>query len=220
MSGEVFEYFFDPEELEPFYSELPTSTPIRRRQTSDALIRPPQTPAVREAHPRTIRQSEASQPEPQGVDAKVRSALPTPTVAGLKSPGKGTVTAESTAETLPVSATVVEPTQHGNGRTRVRQLLSVHALGQYVFCPRSAILAAERGDEQDVNEPLPRLTYLPNFDRARIEELLKKKLGQVGFSLVYGSSTVCLMAAGVLSQNKTMFYPALLIFHGLHDVVP
>ena len=98
------------------------------------------------------------------------------------------------------------------GRTRVRHLLSVHALGQYVFCVRSGILAAERGDEQDIDEPMPRLTYLPNFDQERIEEMLKNKFQQLGFSLAYGVSMLCLMVAGVLSQNKTLFYPAMFIF--------
>ena len=83
--------------------------------------------------------------------------------------------------------------------------------GSMCFVPRSAILAIERGDEQDVDEPLPRLSYLPNFDRERIEELLKRRLGELALSVICSVSMLCLMVAGMLSQNKTLFYPAMFV---------
>jgi hypothetical protein len=102
-----------------------------------------------------------------------------------------------------------------SGRTRLRHLISVHALGQSVFCLRSAILAAERGDERDVDEPLLRLTYLPNFDRERIEEMLSAKLTQLVFFGLYGLCLVILMKMGLARQSRWVFYPSLLALLGL-----
>ena len=90
-------------------------------------------------------------------------------------------------------------------RTRVRNMLSVHALGQYVFCPRAAILAAERGDERDIDEPPPRLTFLPNFDLERIEELLSKSLKQLLLAVVLIFGLMVSMTLSSQDQNPTQF---------------
>jgi hypothetical protein len=69
----------------------------------------------------------------------------------------------------------------------------------------------ENGEEQDVDEPLPRLTYLPNFLRERIEELLSQKLRSIGVSLLYGFSLGVFMVVGVIRQDRMLFYPAFFI---------
>lgn len=207
MTGEVFEYFFDAEELEPFSSELAQYSRIPRTESEIRVGAPTR------GHAETIPASRCEQsksvvhkPEMpttqrdeflgQQVDASWQAEVEQPTHAADGS-----------------KQTNGSKKQHGS-RTRVRQFLSVHSLGQYVFCARSAILAAEAGDNQDPDEPLPRLTFLPNFERERIEEWLQKKMGQLGFATVCGISAVCLMAAGFLSQDKVMFYPSLLVFMG------
>ncbi|MCA9151681.1 MAG: hypothetical protein KDA92_20395 [Planctomycetales bacterium] len=62
--------------------------------------------------------------------------------------------------------------------------LSVHAFGQFEFCARAGIYAHEQPNEQDVDEPLPRLGYLPNFDVEKIEERLRAELNLVGVLLL------------------------------------
>lgn len=219
MSHNLFEYFFDPEELEPFYSELPQGLMKSTR--------------------RVVREVQKTE---RAVD---QSSTPKPRELAVASTGSTVITVDSTspqilipeqvpleldAETVPVARTkpadreppivdtpAAEP-ERGNsepGRTRVRRLLSVHALGQYVYCVRSAILAAERGDERDIDEPLPRLTYLPNFDREQIEEMLSKKITQLGFFLLYGVFLGILMKMGLAAQNRWVFYPSFLALIGL-----
>ncbi len=87
--------------------------------------------------------------------------------------------------------------------------------GQYVFCLRSAILSAEKGDQRDVDEPLPRFTYLPNFDREKIEEMLSAKITQLGFFVLYGVCLVVLMKMGLEEQKRWVFYPSFLALFGL-----
>jgi hypothetical protein len=94
-------------------------------------------------------------------------------------------------------------------------LISVHALGQYVFCPRSAILSAEKGDQRDVDELFPRFTYLPNFDREQIEEMLSAKITQLGFFVLYGVCLVVLLKMGLEEQRRWVFYPSFLALFGL-----
>ncbi len=215
MSGQVFEYFFEPEELEPFYSELP-KLPVTRMPRPPSEIREMATPPAFSSGRKVVSAAAVSRPavqdEPQKVEEKAVSD-PLSNDAGSEIRSEATVQASSRQRAVdPPTAAVAERQAADEPRTRIRQLLSVHALGQYVFCARSAILAVERGDEQDIDVPLPRLSYLPNFDRERIEELLRKKLGQLAFSVAYSVSMFCLMVAGVLSQNKTMFYPAMFVF--------
>ncbi|MCA9039999.1 MAG: hypothetical protein KDA65_06625 [Planctomycetaceae bacterium] len=97
----------------------------------------------------------------------------------------------------------------------MRRLLSVHALGQYVFCPRSAILAVEKGDERDVDEPLPRFTYLPNFDLEKIDEAFADKVNQFLFYLLFSGGLIVLLKMALDQQNRVVFYPCLLALLGL-----
>ncbi len=73
-----------------------------------------------------------------------------------------------------------EPSRATGNRARAakpqRPVLSVHALGQFEFCPRAGIYAAEHPEPQDADEPLPSLGYLPNFDLEQIEERLQEEL--------------------------------------------
>ena len=207
MTGEVFEYFFDPDELEPFYSEL---SEVTRRS------RPPFQPG--DAKPslgdvKTCRHNGVKQAGDDSTKPEVHVASCNEPVGQQVDVSEQAELVQPTNEVNSSKHTTAPKEQHTT-RTRVRQFLSVHALGQYVFCARSAILAAEAGDDRDADEPLPRLTYLPNFDRERIEEWLQKKMGQLGLAMVCGISSACLMASGVLSQDKVMFYPSLLVFIG------
>ena len=106
------------------------------------------------------------------------------------------------AEAEPKSA---EPTEN-------TRLLSVHAIGQYVFCPRSAVLALETGDQTDIDEPPPRLDFLPNFDLERIEEELSKQLRRLWPLLLLTLAAIAPMVVGVWRQERLVFYPALAIF--------
>ena len=87
-------------------------------------------------------------------------------------------------------------------------MLSVHALGQYVFCPRAAILAAECGDQREFDEPLPRLTYLPNFDLALIEEALSRKFKQFSLSVVMIVALAVSMRISMDDETWERFYLA------------
>ena len=208
MSREVFEYFFEPKELEPYYSRLPKvarKEKVRAEvpesdvsQDSFAVAENP-SPDLDDTHDE---HESAASPKETASPASISTKTPLPTP-----------NANKPVTPLPVH---FEPGRnaHPASHHRVRELLSVHALGQYTFCLRSAILAAERGDDQDVDEPLPRLTFLPNFDRERIEEMLSEKLRTVGVSLLYFVSMLVLMAIGVLTQNRRLFYPIMFIATG------
>jgi hypothetical protein len=87
--------------------------------------------------------------------------------------------------------------------------MSVHVLGQFTFCGRAGIYSAENGDETDLDEPAPRLTYLPNFDLERIEEQLSKVIREFWTMSFLGFITILLMVIAVKVQYELMFYPAL-----------
>ena len=200
MNGDVFEYFFEPEELEPYLSELrppslcseSVSKSVPTQQPGDAVrstvaTRKPRV-AVTALHERVLKKRELAPVDVRAVDCVA---------------AKTTIAAESKAEQAKSN---IDDRLEIRNPSRIRHFLSVHALGQFLFCPRSAILAAERGDERDVDEPLPRLTYLPNFDRERIEEELKKKLHEIGFSVAFGVVTICLMVVSAVEQNRPLFF--------------
>ena len=56
--------------------------------------------------------------------------------------------------------------------------ISVHVLGQYAFCPRAGVLASEASDESEPEDEPIRLSYLPNFDIALIEEKIVERFWQ------------------------------------------
>ena len=217
MSREVFEYFFESDELEPHYSRLPkvafsasnrqvvveNSIDLKEEQTQ-----PNATDGDWANHELIARDfpldRESALPESSESVAE-SEAIPQPTESD---------NSEAHVPSAPQKSASSVQSDSVKKPHRVRQLLSVHALGQYVFCVRSAILAAERGDDQDVDEPLPRLTYLPNFDRERIEEMLSENLRTVGVSLLYFVSLLLLMVIGVISQNRKMFYTAMFVSAG------
>lgn len=220
MSRKVFEYFFDPEDLEPHYSELPrslidSSSSTERRATASE-------------HRANSNENESAPAEPADV-AAAESATTGNHANGLGEKSQAEIPRRNqqqvpTGETSDDSSEVQESvagdaaqvaTAHRLSRTRVRRLLSVHALGQYVFCVRSAILAAETGDQRDIDDPLSRFTYLPNFDRERIEEMLSAKITQLAFFLLYGVCLAVLMKMGLAEQNRWVFYPSLIAFLGL-----
>jgi hypothetical protein len=188
MSSEEFEYFFDPEELEPFLTSrefdagttCPTESAQRREivTTAASVMDEPTTDQVK-----------------REVDTPIDSICQT----------RPTPSSEAEAGRAP------EPVNNSE-RTRVRQLLSVHALGQFEYCPRSAILAAELGDETDIAEPPPRLDYLPNFDVERIEEWLSKCIRRLQLGLLLTGGLLLPMIAGLVQANRLLFYPFFVLF--------
>ena len=219
MSRRIFEYFFDPEDLEPFYSELPQSlveprrtceirTPYSAEQVTEASSSQRSGVSERTASPRATNSNEVASREQPGEQPRTE-------VCGEKASGAAEKATSSNnavdSRKVPQPAAVAS----GPSRTRVRRLISVHALGQYVFCQRSAILSAEKGDQRDIDEPFPRFTYLPNFDREKIEEMLSAKITQLGFFLLYGVCLAVLMKMGLEEQKRWVFYPSFLAFFGL-----
>ena len=225
MSRKLFEYFFDPEELEPFYSELTGAQPLQKRgvtQTKKAASSPArseQRPTSSKDDTRVVAETDRSTDEPATVaidaDTTAESTQPEPPTGQESAVSDSESIAATSAETSPVpkrsvSTTTAAPddTQPNAVRTRVRNMLSVHALGQYLFCRRSAILAAERGDERDIDEPLPRLTFLPNFELERIEESLSLKLKQAVLAAVLIVALTASMIVSSRDQTWERFYLA------------
>lgn len=208
MSRKVFEYFFDPDDLEPFYSELPRSklTAINPREKRDESL----SETVADSADGEGSSNGETTASPMGNDGN-RSPADKPPKSQRTTNETPIVTSDSAAMEVGGADAGNDPADRSGvaHRTRVRRLISVHALGQYVFCVRSAILSAEIGDQRDIDEPLRRFTYLPNFDRERIEELLSAKITQLGFFVLYGVCLAVLMKMGLAEQNRWVFYPSL-----------
>jgi hypothetical protein len=209
MSREVFEYFYDSEELEPYYSELPAAVLGKRPPSSSTAttVAEPASTDVEQEPQEAVSASLASPSEPAPATAANPSESSAPENTEIR------LAAQAQVSNLNAGDREVDDLISG-GRTRVRRLVSVHALGQYAYCARSAILAIEHGDERDIDEPLPRLTFLPNFDRERIEEELSEKLRGLGISMLYAASLAILMVAGAIKQDRLLFYPPMLLSLG------
>ncbi len=214
MSRKVFEYFFDPEDLDPLVVEgAVPQRPAPPVDVKDFGPSPdPRTPSVSDPSPAAGPPSETNADDPPSDQKPPQEPVPVAVPIGEKPPMDRAPAAPTVAG---ATAPPAEPARHEEGRTRMRRLLSVHALGQYVFCPRSAILAAENGDDRDADEPPPRLTFLPNFDRERIEETLSTYIGQLGFLVVCGVCLLLLMRLGLHAGSRWVFYPSLLALLGL-----
>lgn len=92
------------------------------------------------------------------------------------------------------------------------ELVSVHALGQYAFCPRSAVLAQETGDSAEPDEPPPRLDYLPCYDLARIDEALSTRLRWAALALAVTGLAAVASLRGWLVRDPWTFYGAFAVF--------
>ncbi len=222
MSRKLFEFFFDPSELEPFYSELtggnrPATHRVSGTKISKKRLQPPQISSTLLSEP-TSEESEQSRENKESTTSggTIDRSADTPHVEPASprdvevEPTRESVepvrsAAKSTPQSTASTDTTGREKQPEQVRTRVRNMLSVHALGQYVFCPRAAILAAERGDERDIDEPPPRLTFLPTFDLERIEELLSKSLKQLLLAVVLILGLMVSMTLSSQDQNPTQF---------------
>jgi len=228
MSHSVFEYYFDPEELGPHFFEFAD------RAESQII---PCSNANEEEKPGRNQPDTKPRPVPEIVDKnrfcevnQVREsangsyrlyARATPAssqhhinVYGHLSTTGPPKTLRSIYDNLnfDVESDLKESdTSCDSSRTRIRDFLSVHALGQYVFCKRAGILAAESEDAIDADDPLPRLTFLPNFDLERIEEALSTHLNRGGLGLVYISSMVMLLIVGVAKQSQLIVSSMLIL---------
>lgn len=225
MSRKLFEFFFDPDELEPFYSELTGSkrwATRNDRPKSKVSERKPasQVPRQQLTTERGRDEDVESAPEVAQSGSEVNDRAEsgsgrreqladreTYTNAG-GNPADSKSTQQRTNTNRPDHEEEIAAETRQTARTRVRSLLSVHALGQYVFCPRSAILAAERGDERDIDEPLPRLTFLPSFDLARIEEALSLKLKQFALAVLLVVALTISMIVSSRDEIWSQFYLA------------
>jgi hypothetical protein len=87
--------------------------------------------------------------------------------------------------------------------------MSVHVLGQFAFCNRAGIYSAENGDEVELDEPLPRWAYLPNFDLERIEEQLARLLPHVWLLLLLVVVFSLGIAAGARFGDRRISFSAL-----------
>ena len=208
MNEPVFEYFFDQDDLEPFYSQLMgvSRRPRKRKKTRSRLNgarQPPCLPAsanapvaaVAERADDAVRVFEASHSTQAGVGTEVMTS------SAIRPAPPRTEDTNRSAERAP------------GVRTRIRRFVSVHALGQYLYCPRAAILAMETGEDRDIDEPLPRLTYLPNFSREQIEVELSKRAWMIIYSIPIAVGIVTLMSIAVERQQLLLFYP--MVFLGL-----
>lgn len=90
----------------------------------------------------------------------------------------------------------------------VGRRVSVHALGQYVYCPRAAVLADERGDARDPDEAPPRLDYLPCYELARIDEAIARQLDRLLGAVVLVGGLVVLALRGWWDPGSTLFVPS------------
>lgn len=223
MSRRVFEYFFDSEELEPFLSELPKlrrsaqQHPLRLEK-SEEIAASEVLDHGQQLVPPVVSSNETAADDKEKVtvvdhpDSVSSEPIPVESNAALEQPNldekAGSTEAES--EVIKPNAASAKPI-----RSRVRQFLSVHALGQKVFCDRSAILSAETGDDRDLDEPLLRLTFLPNFDLERIEEVLSSKMWQCLLSLLAGACFVVFMFIASYDEQTARMYVSMAIAAGL-----
>ncbi len=222
MSRKLFEFFFDPSELEPFYSELtgvkgPATHRVSALKISRKRLPQPKISSTRsrkqpseepERNRHDIESTTSDDARDTATDSShvEPSSAPDVRVEPTRKPVEPVPRAtEPTAQSTEGTDTTELEQQREPARTRVRNMLSVHALGQYVFCPRAAILAAERGDERDIDEPPPRLTFLPNFDLERIEELLSTSLKQLLLAVVLIFGLMVSMTLSSQDQNPTQF---------------
>ena len=205
MNGTVFEYFFDQDDLEPFYSEL-MGVPRRPRKRKKTRSRGGQTKRT-ERTPEVETARVAVAGDGSGGERTVMVAEHPPQVAAKAHDNNPT---EIRPAAIHNGRTNHPPKHAKPARTRVRQFVSVHALGQYLYCPRSAILAMETGEDRDIDEALPRLTYLPNFSREQIEAELSKRVWAIIYSTVIVVGIVTFLIIGVERQLRSIFYPAMI----------
>ena len=89
--------------------------------------------------------------------------------------------------------------------------VSVHALGQFVYCARAAVIAAEAGDSGDKEEMPVRLDYLPNYDLERIEERLSSEIRRLMLAIMVAAGMAMIAMKGVIEINRYWFYPAFIV---------
>lgn len=206
MSRKVFEYFYEPEELEPFYSELLKKTPTKQ----EVKARPRRRRVVSELQPQSIRAVQR-----ETLDSNHKDVQPV-----VSSRREESVVDEVERESVVVEQTATKaepdfpPEKAASSQTRVRQILSVHALGQLLYCPLSAILAAELGDQSEPKEDFPRLTYLPCFDRERIEEMLKTQIQWLTWAFLLTLGSLGLAVFAVVQQYPLLFLVAVVGIFG------
>ncbi|REJ87811.1 MAG: hypothetical protein DWQ34_24520 [Planctomycetota bacterium] len=200
---EEFEYFFELEDLAPF---VPRRLPPVRRSEPAA---PEDVIESSAAGNTNTDPAERSHPAPPSM-VESKTELPVADSGGEDTtPRLGTPTEPDVA---PVPAPMLNSaTTSLNGRTRVRNLLSVHALGQFAFCPRAAILAIETGDESDIDEPPPRLDYLPTYDLERIEAAISEQLRHLALTALLAVGLGLMMTKGLMESNRLWFYPPLVL---------
>ena len=118
--------------------------------------------------------------------------------------------------TVPVVESIEQKSDDEESERRLTfRRISVHALGQLAFCPRSAVLALERGNQEDPEEQIPRLDYLPNFDLARIEEVLKRQIRWLVVAVSFLAMMIVPLVFGMWWGEPVVTYATLGIVVGL-----
>ncbi len=197
MSPTVFEYYFEPEDLGADFVRLidrfgPTVGKRNWAEKVQDALSPPPTLHVQPETKQDAVQPLATQNSP--VDTVLDSTrLERQSLAVVDSP---------------LSQDVEPATSESESkrRSRLRRFISVHALGQYVFCLRSAVLSLEIGDQRDLDEPMPRLTYIPNFDREKIEEALSKELWKFGLLVLASLAIIGSAVVGISTVKQWHFH--------------
>lgn len=192
MSRDEFEYFFEPEDLDPHYSRLMNLPTPKRRPSKRVANRGKAKPKRR-----------VQQQPPSAAPRAVESNIGTEPVHG--SPPNVPATPEN-SPAVEATENVERNWQESPALagSETQSIVSVHALGQYLYCKRSAILAAELGDQSN-EEELPRLTYLPNFDRERIEEALSKALRKFGLAFLISIVLIALAVVAIRNGSRLLF---------------
>ncbi|TWU34890.1 PD-(D/E)XK nuclease family protein [Novipirellula artificiosorum] len=179
MNSKVFEYQIDSRELEPYYSQY-----VRGRKSREPVSGEEVTTELAAETSPTIEE------------------VPLTESDGPIEPETGL-----TAQTPP---TEVEPETENNNDAkadtgRVREFVSVHDLGQFAFCRRAGVRAFEKDEREDEEDNGPRLTYLPNFDRDRIQAELSKQLRLLGMAMLYAAVAVAIMYVGIKQTDFLLF---------------
>lgn len=176
MSGQEHYYYFEPDELHPQFIELLRRCPAQvNHSLSTARVSgkadAPTLP-VQEKSPRQYAtQPPVAQRSLPVIEASVISA---PQVVNHQEFPTQEVAKQRPQLDEHMTSDRQSPSQPSTRSTGPR--ISVHALGQFAFCARAGVLASESKDESDHDQDPIRLTYLPNFDLALIEEKLFERL--------------------------------------------
>ena len=202
MSRRVFEYFFEPREFEPYFTDLfgrlPKSSDRPASRVPDEKSGPspsPEKPIAKE--------DESADEVDDSMQSQEQESAPSAT---------RTMIDPQDAARSPVVDSNDSRQANGQPRGRVRHFLSVSALGQFLYCKRAAILASELGDTHDIDERKPRLSYRPNYTLDQIEAALSNRGIECCTAMMTCFGLFLLLIYSVSVQHRPLFQFAFLFF--------